>query len=118
MNTPAHVAINLLLLGWYFRWPLLVLLCASMLLHIFADLPLHNDNAHQHFFPLLEWRFESPVSYWDPAHYGIWASLFEIFAVTAASIFLCWRHIQLRPWATGIFAIYLLYWGYVWIVWI
>ena len=106
-----------LVLGWYLRWPLLLLIAASMLLHIFADLPLHHDDAHRHFFPLLEWRFESPVSYWDPAHYGNWASLFEISAVTAASIFLYRRYLPLRPWVIGIFAIYLLYWGYVWMVW-
>ena len=107
-----------LLLGWYFCKPALLLITASMLLHILGDLPLHHDDAHRHFFPLLEWRFASPISYWDPAHYGNWASLFEIAAVTAASIFLYWRYLLLRPWVSGIFAIYLLYWGYVWLVWI
>jgi hypothetical protein len=33
-------------------------------------LPLHHDDGHRHLFPLLDWRFESPISYWDPAHYG------------------------------------------------
>lgn len=26
--------------------------------------------AHRHLFPLSDWRFASPVSYWDPAHHG------------------------------------------------
>ncbi len=47
-----------------------VLLFASMSLHVLLDLPLHHDDAHRHFYPLSNWRFESPVSYWNPDHYG------------------------------------------------
>lgn len=43
---------------------------ASMALHVLGDLPLHHDDGHRHFFPFSDWRFESPVSYWDPNHYG------------------------------------------------
>lgn len=45
-------------------------LALSMLLHCLLDFPLHNDDAHRHFFPFSDWRFESPVSYWDPRFYG------------------------------------------------
>lgn len=34
------------------------------------DLPVHADDAHRHFWPLSNWRFISPISYWDPQHYG------------------------------------------------
>ncbi len=54
------------------------ILFASMLLHIVADLPLHHDDGHRHFWPLSEWRFESPVSYWDPKHHGIYAAGVEL----------------------------------------
>ena len=37
------------------------LVCLSMLLHVFGDLPLHHDDGHRHFFPFSDWRFESPV---------------------------------------------------------
>jgi len=43
---------------------------ASMLLHCLSDLPLHNDDAHAHFRPITSWRFQSPISYWDPRYYG------------------------------------------------
>lgn len=43
---------------------------ASGLLHIALDFPFHNDDARPHFWPISDWVFESPVSYWDPAHYG------------------------------------------------
>ena len=55
----------------------LVLLFAAGLLHLAFDLPLHADDAHRHFWPLSDWRFHSPVSYWDPAHHGRVASLVE-----------------------------------------
>ena len=83
-----------------------------------GDLPLHNDDAHRHFFPFSDWRFSSPVSYWDPQHYGYWASLVEFSCVLLASIFLYLRNAVLRPWVASILAIYLAYWMYVYIVWI
>lgn len=56
---------------------------ASMALHSLADLAVHHDDAHAHFFPLSSWRFQSPVSYWDPFHYGqvfLWAELLLVLA--------------------------------------
>ena len=54
--------------------------CAAALLHLAFDLPLHADDAHRHLWPLTDWRFRSPVSYWDPAHHGRVASLVEAAA--------------------------------------
>ena len=65
---------------------------ASMLLHVALDLPLHREDAHRHFLPLSDWRFVSPVSYWDPAHHGAIAALAEGVAVFAASAILWRRH--------------------------
>ena len=68
-----------------------VLAClASMALHCLADLALHHEDAHGHFFPFSDWRFRSPVSYWDPRRYGMIFGAFEL----AASLFACavlWR---------------------------
>ncbi len=51
---------------------------ASMLLHFACDLPVHHDDGHRHFWPISDWRFESPVSYWDRKHYGIYAASVEL----------------------------------------
>ena len=64
------IIILAMLICWYQRQYLVLALFASMLLHALGDLPFHHDDAHRHFFPLLEWRFSSPISYWDPAHGG------------------------------------------------
>jgi len=107
-----------ILLCWYTRQYLLLVLFGSMLLHIFGDLPLHHDDAHRHFFPLSDWRFASPISYWDPALHGQWVSLLEFIGVLAAASFMCLRRPLLRPWVIAVFTIYLLYWLYVYLVWI
>ena len=53
------------------------LLALAALTHLAGDFPFHNDDAHIHFWPMTEWRFHSPVSYWDPTHYGRWVGLIE-----------------------------------------
>lgn len=48
----------------------------AALTHLAGDLPVHNDDAHIHFWPLTEWRFNSPISYWDRNHHaGVFAPL-------------------------------------------
>jgi hypothetical protein len=69
---------------------------ASMVLHCLADLPLHHDDAHAHFFPLSGWRFHSPVSYWDPEHYGRLFAVAELALVAVGATTLIRRP---SPWA-------------------
>ena len=101
------------------RWSaFLFALFLSLLLHTLGDLPLHHDDGHRHFFPFLDWRFESPVSYWDPAHYGLWFSLVEATAVAVAATLLYRYHASFRPWVLATTAIYVGYWCYVAVVWL
>lgn len=64
---------------------------ASMAVHCLADLALHHDDAHRHFYPFSEWRFESPVSYWDPQHYGHVAMPVEMLLVVLGTLYLMRR---------------------------
>ncbi|NEO87889.1 MAG: hypothetical protein F6J87_27075 [Spirulina sp. SIO3F2] len=59
----------------------------SMIGHSLLDLPVHNDDAHRHFFPLSNYRFMSPISYWDPNHYGPIVAGVEMLLVIAATPF-------------------------------
>ena len=65
-----------------------VLLFASMIIHCLLDFPVHHDDGHRHLFPLSDFRFQSPVSYWDPAHFGGIVSVIEAILFMAGSIFL------------------------------
>lgn len=102
------------------RAPRWAALFASMSLHALGDLPIHHDDAHRHFLPFSSWRFESPISYWDPAHGGQWFTLFEIALVLVGSLVL-WQRFSsrgVRITIASIGAIYLLYFGFVAIVWL
>jgi len=50
---------------------------ASCLLHITFDFPVHVEDAHRHFWPLSDWRFQSPISYWNSAHHGDLVQIIE-----------------------------------------
>jgi hypothetical protein len=75
-------------LAWKARASVWLAFFASMALHCLADLPLHREDAHAHFFPLSSWRFQSPVSYWDPAHYGLFFAGAETLLVIAGALVL------------------------------
>ncbi|MBI3767250.1 MAG: hypothetical protein HY271_02025 [Deltaproteobacteria bacterium] len=96
-----------LLLGW----PRLVLICASMMLHAAVDFFLHHGDAHRHFFPLLDWRFASPVSYWDPRHFGNIVAPMEAIGVVAACALIArtTRSPSVRSVVAGIGLLYLAY---------
>ena len=75
-------------LGYGLKRPWLGLLGASMVLHHLADLPLHHDDAHQHFWPLSSGRFISPISYWDVDYWGRLGATLEMTLVLVATVYL------------------------------
>lgn len=89
------------------RWG--ALLGASALLHLCFDLPLHHDDAHRHFLPLTEWRFASPVSYWDPKHFGFIFVWLELAFGIGASSYVGWKgkHVAMRSVARTTLGLYL-----------
>ncbi len=67
-------------------WQLEILLI-SALAHSFLDFPVHNDDAHRHFYPFSHYRFISPISYWNPKYHGRVVSLVERLLVLGATIY-------------------------------
>ena len=53
-------------------------LALAALVHIAGDLPVHVHDAHRHLWPLSDWKFISPISYWNPDHHGGIFSIFEV----------------------------------------
>ena len=64
---------------------------ASGLLHGLADFLTHHDDARRQFWPLSDWVFRSPVSYWDSRYHGTVFSMFEFGLVVALTLWLLWR---------------------------
>ena len=60
-----------------FVLPALALFSLAAITHLIGDFPVHASDAHAHFWPVSDWRFESPISYWDRSHHGRLFSLFE-----------------------------------------
>jgi hypothetical protein len=90
-----------LIIAYKQKWQTLKLLCYSMLLHVTLDLPVHREDAHHHFWPLSDYQFISPVSYWDPAFYGLQFSIFEILLTLMLSIY-CYKNIDSKLIKIGI----------------
>lgn len=61
------------------------------LLHALADFLTHNDDARRQFWPVSNWVFRSPVSYWDARFYGTQFAMFEVALVMMVTAALCWR---------------------------
>ncbi|WP_419906073.1 hypothetical protein [Hoeflea sp.] len=72
--------VGLVLYRWLRPAALLIVFALAALIHLAADLPVHVNDAHAHFWPLSDWRFRSPVSYWNPQHYG------DVFAFAEAGL--------------------------------
>lgn len=75
------------------RW--LLALALAALAHLMLDFPVHADDAHVHFWPVTEWRFYSPISYWDPRHFGDIFFMLEIAFGVALTVLL-WRRFKGR----------------------
>lgn len=80
-----------LLAGLVLRSPAAIAFTGGGLLHLAFDFPLHHDDARRHFWPLTDWVFQSPVSYWDSNHYGHLTGPLEIAACVALSVLLWGR---------------------------
>jgi len=85
---------------------LLIVFSGSCLAHMACDFPLHVEDAHRHFFPLSSWRFRSPVSYWNPQHFGVQAALCEAVLGIGLS---CWMWIRFKNIIARIFVVLLLF---------
>lgn len=90
-SVPLYVAI--LIAGWALKARLMVVFAIAALLHLALDLPFHNSDAHIHFWPISDWRFHSPISYWDREHHGGIVSLLE-FGFGLVLISLLWMRFQ------------------------
>jgi len=121
MNTPAHLIFGLTAFGkahqpaitaaalagaiipdlsLYLLAGYEIALCSAVLLHLVLDFGFHHDDGRAHFWPITNWIFESPVSYWDPRHYGTLVGGLEVFVALLCCVVL-WRRFTGR-WMRGV----------------
>jgi hypothetical protein len=85
---PLYAAI--LAVGLFWRQAVVIAYSAASLLHAGVDFLVHHEDAHMQFLPFSRWKFISPVSYYDPQHYGNIASKIEL-AIAISMIVPLWR---------------------------
>lgn len=73
-------------------WAMMFAFALAAFIASATDLLLHHNDGHMHFWPLTEWRFSSPVSYWDPRHHGVGFGLFEAALGIALAVALFRRY--------------------------
>ena len=60
--------------------------------HSVTDFFVHNTDAYAHFWPFSNWKFFSPLSYWDPNYYGEFVSRLDSFFILLLLLFLFRRY--------------------------
>ena len=83
----------LLAVGVYLKRHALIAFAGSGFLHLLFDFPLHNDDARQHFWPVTDWVYHSPFSYWDRAHHGDFVAPIEL-VLSLVLLAVLWRKFQ------------------------
>ncbi len=84
----------LLGIAWFRKRPVLFAFAGAALLHILTDFIMHHDDARAHFWPLSDWRFASPISYWDSAHHAQWVAPLEGLISLLCGVVLWGRYVK------------------------
>lgn len=87
------------LLAYWLGWRIVMFAAAAMLVHLSLDFPFHASDAHKHFWPLTDWRFHSPLSYWNDHHHARWVGALEL-ALVLASMAVLWQRFH-SYWVRG-----------------
>lgn len=87
---------GLFALAWWSRLPAAIAFAGSGLLHLALDFPLHHDDGRAHFWPMSDWIFRSPLSYWDSRHHGDIVGGLEVLACMLLLAVL-WRRFSGTP---------------------
>lgn len=86
------VALLLLTVAAWRRSTLGVALGATLLAHAALDLPVHHGDALRQFWPISDYRFISPLSYWDSNHYAGFIRIVELALLMGSSLMVWRRH--------------------------
>lgn len=83
-------------LAWWYQARNGMVFAASGLMHLALDFPLHHDDGRPHFWPISDWVFQSPVSYWDRAHHATIVGPIEMALSALFCVIMMLRFTSLR----------------------
>lgn len=90
IDNSVFVWTGLLILAFWSRREWAVVLAGAALLHLALDFPLHHDDGRPHFWPVSDWVFSSPLSYWDRARGALWIAPLEAVLALVAALRVWW----------------------------
>ena len=104
------------LVAKYKRWLVAQWVAISAVFHTVVDFCVHTADAYAHFWPLTDWRFVSPISYWDRASYGQYVGCFDAALVLGLLWWLAtrYRESKLRFLIYGLLVLATLRFGLEW----
>ncbi len=91
----------------YFGWKFVQWFSISAFFHALVDFCVHTDDAYRHFWPVSNWKFHSPISYYNSSEYGQYVSAFDSLLVLALLIFLATCYSGKWRWFT--YTLFILY---------
>lgn len=98
---------SLIAAATYFGWKYVQWFSLSALFHALVDFCVHTDDAYRHFWPLSDWKFHSPISYYNSAEHGQYVGAFDSIVVLCLLAFL--GTIYQGKWRVLIGTIFILY---------
>jgi hypothetical protein len=81
------------------RFDWLAVFAASGLTHAVIDFLCHREDAHMQFWPLSRWKFVSPISYYERAHFG---GAFMVSEMALALASAAWLIVTVKHWPTRV----------------
>jgi len=102
---PLFIALGVL--AWLIKKRWLLIFAISGFLHALADFFTHADDAHRQFLPFSDYRFESPISYWDRNFNGEIGGAIEMSLLLVAITYL-WTRIKTR-WIKVLLLLYIVF---------
>lgn len=91
----------------YIGWKFIKWMSISALFHSVIDFFVHTEDAYRHWYPLSDWKFHSPISYWNSAEYGHLVSMFDSLLVLGLLTYLYTKYVG--RWRIVIISIGILY---------
>ncbi len=92
--------VALCLVAFRYRAGLFMTFAGAGLAHALLDFVTHSSDARPQFWPLTNWIFASPVSYWERDHFSDIVSGIEVAAILAMTLWLMFHLDRWRERAT------------------
>jgi len=107
-SIPIYIA--LLGIGYHYRSAVLgkalMFFSLAALSHISLDFPVHNHDAYAHFWPVSDWRFFSPISYYEEHLHGRTVGMIDLAIGIVASLFV-WKRFD-KIWVRSVLGLLIL----------